>query len=191
MGLQMKGVVFAELLRWVEQTYSPEVADEVIIGSGLERNGVYTTVGNYPHEEALALIGTLSGVVGVPVPELANAYGYWLAFRFVELYPRMFEGYTDAFTFLRDVDANHHTEMAKLYPGARTPAIVAVIDGEELVVSYSSHRPFADVAHGLVRGYLVYFNQSLEVVRDPDCAGPYTARFILSEIGRTLPESGA
>ncbi|TIX51122.1 heme NO-binding domain-containing protein [Alteraurantiacibacter aquimixticola] len=179
----MKGVIFAELQRWVEQAFSPATADAMITQSGLARNGVYTSVGSYPHEEALELIGALSKIVDKPVPELANAYGYWLAFRFVELYPQMFEGYTDAVNFLRDVDANHHQEVAKLYPGARTPTIVAVVEGEELIVSYSSHRPFADVALGLVRGYLDYFDHRLEVVRDPNDEGPHAARFFIREPG--------
>ncbi|MDZ3830805.1 MAG: heme NO-binding domain-containing protein [Sphingopyxis sp.] len=182
----MKGVIFSELVRWVEEAFSPAVADAMIVGAAVASDGVYTNVGSYPHEEALALIGALSELTQKPVPDLAHSYGYWLSARFVALYPEMFDGYTDAISFLRDVDANHHREVKKLYPDARTPSVVAVVDGQELVVSYASHRPFADVAHGLIRGYIHHFDAALEVVRDETAQGPHAARFVL----RPLPADG-
>ena len=192
----MKGVIFAELLHWVEEAFSPAVADLVIMQSRVASDGVYTSVGNYPHQEALALIGALAELTGLPVAQLANDYGFWLSRRFVELYPEMFEGYTDAVTFLRDVDTNHHrevkklypdarppsviaTEATRLYPDARPPSVIAVVDGQELTVSYASHRPFAEVAFGLIRGYISYFDDALEVVRDEGDSGPHAARFVI------------
>ncbi|GEO00685.1 guanylate cyclase [Novosphingobium sediminis] len=175
----MKGVIIAEMVRWIEQAFSPAIADAVIVRSNLPGDGVYTTVGNYPHTDALAMLGALSEISSKPVAVLADSYGFWLASRFMEIYPEMFEGYTDAVTFLRDVDGQHHREVTKLYPDARTPSIVVVIDGEELTVSYGSHRPLADVAHGLVRGYIDYFGDDLEVVRDQGSPGPHAARFLV------------
>lgn len=177
----MKGVILAEFVRWVEEEHSPEVADEMIVAAAPANGGSYTTVGNYPHEEALQMIGVLAEITHVPVPQLADAYGYWLSRRFVELYPEMFEGFSDVRSFLREIDSNHHREVKKLYPDARTPSVVAVVDGEELLVSYASHRPFADVAFGLIRGYIAYYDEQLEVVRDADTAGPHVARFHIRE----------
>lgn len=175
----MKGVIIAELVRWIEQAFSPAVADAAIVRSKVPGDGVYTTVGNYSHTEALAIIGALAELSGESVPMLANSYGFWLANRFMELYPDMFEGYTSAVKFLRDVDGQHHREVTKLYPDARTPSIVVDIDGEELTVSYGSHRPLADIAHGLVRGYIAYYGDDLEVIRDPGSPGPHAARFLV------------
>lgn len=177
----MKGVIFAEMLRWIEEAYSPAVADAVIIRARDPDDGVYTTVGNYPHQQALALMVALSELSGEAVPVLARSYGFWLASRFMELYPEMFEGYTDAISFLRDVDGQHHREMVKLYPDAKTPSIVVEVGGEELVVSYGSHRPLADIAHGLVLGYIAYYGDELDVERDPGSPGPHAARFLIRE----------
>jgi hypothetical protein len=178
----MKGVVLSELVRFVELKFSPQVADIMITKSKVVSDGAYTSVGNYPHVEALALIGSLAEMTGQPVPELAEAYGFWLAGRFVELYPEMFAGYTDVRSFLKDVDTKMHREVKKLYQDAKTPAVIAEFDGEELNIAYSSHRPFADVAFGLVRGYVDYFNEPLVVERDAGDPGPNTARFALRRI---------
>ncbi len=180
----MKGVVLSELVRFVELEFSPEVADEMIRHSAVASDGAYTSVGNYPHQEALALIGALADMTGRAVPVLAEAYGYWLAGRFVELYPDMFQGYSDVRSFLHDVDSKMHREVKKLYEDARTPSIIAEIDGEELAVAYSSHRPFADVAFGLIRGYIAYFGDDMIVTRDAGDPGPHTASFKVTRVVR-------
>ena len=194
----MKGVIFAELLHWVEKAYSPAVADAIITRSRVASNGVYTSGGNYPHEEALSLIGELAHLTGQPISDLAESYGFWLSRRFVELYPDMFVGYSDTVSLLRAIDTGHHCEMARIHPSARPPSVIAIeaaklnsdarppslvaeLDEQALTVSYASHRPFADIALGLMRGYIAYFGDALEVVRDEAEAGPYAARFSLRQ----------
>ena len=179
----MKGVIFSELIRWVEEEFSPEIADAMILSSHTEREGVYTSVGNYPHQDAISLLVALQELAGKEVPILAKQYGYWLAPRFATLYPEIFRGYTDLRTFLRDIDAHHHMEMKKLYPDAKTPSVVALIDGEEIAISYASHRPFAHVAHGLIEGYAKYFDQSVSVERDDDDKSGNFARFVVRAAG--------
>jgi len=180
----MKGVILSELVRFVELQFSPAVADAMITKSKVASEGAYTGVGNYPHVEALALIGTLAEMTGQEVPILAESYGFWLSRRFVEIYPEMFAGYVDIRTFLNDVDSKMHKEVRKLYEDAKTPSVIAEIDGEVLNVAYSSHRPFADVAFGLIRGYIAYFGEDMVVERDAGDPGPHTARFVVRRIDR-------
>jgi hypothetical protein len=175
----MKGVVFSELIRWVEESYSPGVADRMIRQAQLPGIGSFTSVGNYPHVQALAMMGQLVEITGEPVNALAEAYGYWLSARFAELYPQFFVGYDDAISFLKAIDGIHQKEVTKLYPDAKTPSVIAEVDGQDLLVSYASHRPFAEVAHGLVRGYIDYFGDDLVILRDEATPGPHAARFIL------------
>lgn len=176
----MKGVIFSELVRWVDEVFTPAIADQMISGSRLPNDGSYTNVGSYPHEQALAMIGRLVEIIGMPVRDLADAYGYWLAPRFAELYPQFFGGYSDAITFLRAIDGIHQKEVTKLYPDARTPSVIAHVEGQDLLVSYASHRPFADVAFGPIRGYIDYFGDDLIIERDEATPGPHAARFIVA-----------
>lgn len=175
----MKGVIFSELIYWVEETYSPSIADQMIRQADLPGDGCYTSVGNYPHEQALAMIGQLVEITGEPVNDLADAYGYWLSARFAQLYPEFFMGHTNAINFLRTIDGIHKKEVARLYPDALTPSVIAEVDGEDLLVSYASHRPFAEVAHGLIRGYIDHFGDDLVIIRDESTPGPHAARFIV------------
>ena len=68
----MKGVVFTEIMNWAEQVHSPAMVDAVITKSGVPNDGAYTSVGNYPHEEALALLSAMSEMTGQPVGALAR-----------------------------------------------------------------------------------------------------------------------
>ena len=175
----MKGVIFVELVGWVEETFSPAIADAMITRADIASGGGYSSVGNYSHHEALALLVTLADMVERPLADLARSYGSWLAARFAVLYPEMFEGYGDAHSFLRDIDGHIHREVQKLYPGALTPSVLATTDGENMTLAYSSHRPLADVAFGLITGTIAHFDEDLEVERDASIAGSHEARFVI------------
>ncbi|MCX7285032.1 MAG: heme NO-binding domain-containing protein [Novosphingobium sp.] len=175
----MKGVIFSELINWVEEDFSPALADQMITGAQLPVCGGYTAVGNYPHEQALAMLAALGALTGREGDDLSDAYGYWLAGRLAKHYPQYFAGHDSAISFLEAIDGIHQKEVSKLYPDARTPSVIAAVNGQDLLVSYASHRPFAEVAHGLIRGYIDHFGDNLAVLRDEQTPGPHAARFIL------------
>ncbi|MCX7285033.1 MAG: heme NO-binding domain-containing protein [Novosphingobium sp.] len=138
----MKGLVFSEMIAWAESAYSPALVDRMIVQSKVPNDGAYTSVGNYPHGEALAMFGTLSELTGTPVGDLARAYGFWLAGRFTQLYPEMVNVYSDAESLLGGVGSHIHEEVTKLYPEARPPQVQATKIPDGMQLEYASHRPF-------------------------------------------------
>ena len=56
----MKGLVFTELLEYVEENFGFDVADKIIENAKLENNGAFTQAGNYPFEELVKLVVALS-----------------------------------------------------------------------------------------------------------------------------------
>lgn len=170
--MAMKGIIFSEMARWVDTAFSPAIADSMITRSGVPNDGAYTSVGNYPHEEAISLMVALSELTGRTVGSLARDYGYWLAGRFAVLYPEMIAGYPDARSLLAGVGPHIHEEVTKLYPEATPPALAATISPDAMRLDYASHRPFADIAHGLVEGFVAHFGEDLDVSRiDPGTDG--------------------
>lgn len=55
----MKGLVFTELLEYVENNFGFDMADKIIEDSNLENDGAYTQAGNYPFEELIKLVNAL------------------------------------------------------------------------------------------------------------------------------------
>lgn len=55
----MLGIVFTSLIDMLEETVSPEFADDVIVEAELANDGAYTAVGYYPFEEMQRMLGVL------------------------------------------------------------------------------------------------------------------------------------
>ena len=162
----MKGIVFTEFLEMVEEVFSVDVAEEIIERADLPSGGAYTAVGTYEHNEMVQLATQLSAVTKTPLPELLGAFGKHLFARFVTAYPQFIEGVDSTFDFLAHVEDYIHVEVLKLYPDAELPRFeVGSPQTGSLELTYYSHRPFADLAEGLIVGCAEYFGDEISIQR--------------------------
>lgn len=182
----MKGVVFTEFLEMVEERFSPDLAFDIIEQSALPSQGVYTTVGTYPHTEMIALVNALSDRTGISGADLQRAFGAYLFGRFAEQHPSFFDGAEGALQLLEKVDSYIHVEVRKLYPQAELPSFECESSEGLLTMTYSSTRPFAALAEGLIRGCIEHFGEPIdvEIVDLSDGAGT-SAKFVLTEAPRS------
>ena len=74
----MKGIVFTEFLEMVEAEFGFVVVDKITSLPELRDHGAYTSVGNYPHGDMIAMIGQLSETVGLQPGDLVRAFGRYL-----------------------------------------------------------------------------------------------------------------
>lgn len=162
----MKGMVFREFLDMVEERFSPDLADRIIVQSDLPSGGAYTSVGTYDHAEIVALVGQLSKETGLPAPSLVSAFGEFLFGRFSELHPQFFEQKSSAFDLLRSVEHYIHVEVRKLYADAELPSLTCTVDGDDMTIIYRSKRQMADLAHGLIQGCIAHFGEPIAIRRD-------------------------
>ena len=161
----MKGLVFTEFMEMVESTWSFDMADAIIARANVA--GAYTSVGNYPHEEMVALVSALSVESGKPVADLIRIFGKHLFGRFLLAYPRFFEGIEGSFHFLSGIEKIIHAEVRKLYPDADLPTFEVESAPGSLTLTYFSEHPFADLAHGLIEGCLTHFGEDITLRRAP------------------------
>ncbi|MEM9776337.1 MAG: heme NO-binding domain-containing protein [Chloroflexota bacterium] len=180
----MKGIVFTEFLEMVEDQFGWELAEDIVDESDLPSGGAYTAVGTYHHQEIVSMVVTLSQKVNAPVPDLLKAFGTYLFGRFHVLYGSFFEGVESAFDFLASIDQYIHVEVRKLYPEAELPAFsYEYPDENTLVMNYSSSRPFADFAEGLLMGCIQHFDESITIERkDLNQSDGREAKFTLIRI---------
>lgn len=165
-------MVFTEFTEWIERTWTPAMADDILDAANLASGGSYTSVGTYPHTELLTLVGHLAQQTGEPAPALVKRFGRALFSRLVNAHPKMLLDADSAFALLARLDAHIHPEVRKLYPDAQVPSFDTRSDGADLVLVYRSSRPFADLAEGLILGCGDWFDEALVVLREdrPDCA---------------------
>ena len=179
----MKGMVFTEFMDMVGDSWSLDMVDTIISKSNVASGGAYTAVGNYPHEEIIALVVTLSGETGIPVPDLVHAFGKHMFGRFAALFPRFFTGINGSFQFLSGIENVIHAEVRKLYPDAELPSFDVEASPGKLVMTYISTHPFADLAHGLIEGCVAHFGENITITRDSVEGIPGAqARFTLMQV---------
>jgi hypothetical protein len=185
----VKGLVFTELLEYLESQGGLKLTDRIITGSNLPSGGAYTAVGTYDSAEMLSLVGTISSVTGKPAREILLSFGHALFPRLLETHPNMPGRRDDAFSLLEDLHGIIHVEVRKLYPDAELPSFRAErLSANRMRVSYESTRPFADLAEGLIRGCCAHFGEAIEMTREPEPEGRLDrARFVLTRVERSDP----
>lgn len=180
----MKGVIFTEFLELVETKFGIDMVDDIIDACDLPSGGQYTAVGTYNHTEIVALVMELSKRSEIPVPTLLQVYGEHLFGRFTVLYPQFFEGSSDGFTFLENVENYIHVEVKKLYPTAELPTFENErISPTELRLIYHSSRHLEDVAEGLIKGCMTHFETPVKIIREgEDSEAEEGIRFLIRKV---------
>jgi hypothetical protein len=163
----MKGMVFTELVEFVENQFGFDVADAMIEASMLEEKGAYTQAANYTFEELVAIVSRLAEITKIPMGELIEAYGRHLFGRIVGLYPPMVGNFSSCLPFIAQVDTFIHPQVKKLYPDADLPSFSVIsLTENELVIDYSSTKPLMPLARGLMFGSADYFGETIEISQD-------------------------
>jgi len=162
----LKGIVFREFIDMVESQFSLETADAIIQLSSLSTHGAYTTVGTYPHQEMVDLVGNLSAHTGQSVPDLLRHFGRHLFGRFVEIHPNFTNAFTDVFSLLNALEHTIHVDVNKLYRDTELPTFsYEQDDQQQMVFVYRSRRNMADFAHGLIEGCIAHFKEGITIQR--------------------------
>lgn len=160
----MKGIVFTEFLDMVEQKFGYEIVDQIITESNLESNGIYTSIGTYPHSEVVTLLMNLSSKVEIDPAVLLKEFGKYLFDTFLASYPQFFSTVDNAFAFLHSIDKHIHVEVLKLYPDATLPKFHSkeTEDGT-MVMIYKSKRKMAALAEGLIEKSIMHYDEQCSI----------------------------
>lgn len=173
----MKGMIFSEFLEHTREKFGLEVMDRTITKSE-NTNDSYVSIGQYPPEEMLNLVGSLSRISDVPVDDLLESFGQYLFKRFSELYPDLVNKYENLFHLLLHLDSEIHIEVYKLIDGASPPNFrFTHTDQQSGALVYTSPLRLNSLVIGLVKGAADYFNTTVQVVKDEEQASPEEVRF--------------
>ena len=164
----MLGLVFTEFVELVEDKFSPEVADAVITEVAAPHGGAYTAVGNYPHEEMVAMVGALSRQTGVPAGDLVQTFGGHLLHRFAAAHGHMFARHARLFDFVASIHTEIHVEVHKLYENANLPRFTVLQrDEQTLRMLYQSPRAMELLAQGLLEQAAVHYDEPCDISHAP------------------------
>ena len=162
----MIGTIFVEFLGHVEEKFGLDTVDQIIdkLDGKLSTGGAYTTVGNYPHGELLALAVALCSVDSKTMPQVVHDFAEHLMQAFYDGHAGYFGSSPDVFDFLLSVGSVIHADVRKLYPDARPPEVSGQLQTDgTLMLHYASYRPLAELALALTVMSGRFFGQPLAI----------------------------
>jgi hypothetical protein len=157
----MKGVVFNLLEQLVTRDYGEDTWDALLDESGLD--GVYTSLGSYPDEDLLKLVGAAANALDMPADDVVVWLGRNALPLFAVRYPQLFEPHDSTRPFVLTLNDIIHPEVRKLYPGADVPVFDFETRGELLVMGYRSPRKLCAFATGLLLGAADHYGEQLTI----------------------------
>lgn len=163
----MKGIVFTEFQEMVESKFGLEVYDKLVNASNLESGAVYTSVGTYDCKELVQLVVKLSEETNIAIPDLIKAFGKHLFTRLAVAFPQFVDDAKSSIELVSQIENHIHVEVRKLYPDAELPTFgFKQVDESTFELHYSSARPFADLAEGLIEGAIEHYEDDVEYTRE-------------------------
>ncbi len=163
----MKGLVFTELLEYVENNFGFDMADKIIEEANLENGGSFTQAGNYPFEELVKLLVALSKESNIEIPKLLEIFGEHMFTKLISLNPQLKYNFKSCLDLISNVDNIIHPEVQKLYPGADLPAfnLIEKFDNK-IVIDYISSKHLEPFAIGLMRGSAKSFGEKINIKQE-------------------------
>lgn len=179
----MRGVVFTELIEFVESALGFEISDKMIEMANLSNHGVFTQGGNYPFEHMQKLLTSLSTITGKKPQELLFIFGEHLFTVLVKLYAKDIKDAKTSINFIESVENYVHVEVKKLYPDADLPRFITEEKSDShLILIYKSEKKLEAFAHGLMVACGKYFGENLEISYETISDKPYKVKFVISKV---------
>jgi len=162
----MQGFIFKDFLEFANKRLGNAVVDQAMAQCQLQSGGVYSTRQQYSPQELVTLLGELSRQTGHSTSELLQTYGQWL-FRTLVNLPLPQSLFDDSFGFLASVEEGFHKEIRELFPQANLPRLHCERLGpHEMTLEYQSPLALADLAHGLLQGCFLHFQEQVSISRE-------------------------
>lgn len=179
----MRGLVFTELIEFVEEALGHNVSDKMIKEAKLDNNGVFTQGGSYEFDDLVKLVVSLSNITGKEVGELLYVFGEHMFERLVLLYGKEIDSKGSSIEFIDNVENVIHVEVRKLYPDAELPIFQTIEKGKDhLVIIYISNKRLEEFAHGLIDGCAKYFGELLDITYKTVDEDSHKVKFIIEKI---------
>lgn len=159
----MKGIVFRLFEDFVTEAHGADLWERVLAETELETKEPFVGPGTYPDEDLLALVGTASRVLGVPVPDAVRSFGRFSLAHLVGAVPGLTDGYHDPRELLLALDGTVHSEVRKLWRDARPPRFETESPSPELLrLHYESARGLCPLVAGLLDGAIEHYGVPFE-----------------------------
>lgn len=159
----MHGIIHLELQNFVVQNHGEAAWRTLTDAAGLSGE-IYTPLRSYPDEQLVALVGAAVQLTGADLTALLEAFGAFLAPRYLALYGKLLKPEWRTLDVLEHAENTIHRVVRMREPGALPPRLQAQrVSPTEIRMNYDSPRKLCAVARGIARGIAAHFEQQLSI----------------------------
>jgi len=164
----MKGVILMCLGELVTKKFGDDKWKAILRGAGKSENSTFLAVANIDDSDATKVIEQTCKVLGITLPQAADAFGeYWACTFAPKMYKMFYDGKKSAKELISSMDDVHRI-VTKNIAGARPPRFDYDWKSDnKVVISYKSHRGLIDILIGLIKGVGKYYRENV-IVRKLD-----------------------
>jgi hypothetical protein len=157
----MHGIIFAELRNYAETKYGKGTWDQLLKKAGLE-NKFYLPINTYPDTEVVGLVGAASSMVGLPVAEVLEDFGEFIAPALMKMFGHLLLPEWKTIDVIDNTEGTVHSVVRGKNPGAKPPELQTVRRSyDEVVLIYTSPRRMCALATGIGKGLGSYFRENI------------------------------
>ena len=162
----MHGIIFLQLKKFAEHAAGPGAWDALLKEANLPPK-TYSAVRAYPDDEVLSLVGAAHRLLKLPVIEILEGFGEFIASDLLRLYGRLLEPGWKTLEVVENTERLIHAAVRVGNPGAQPPVLECIRSSpDELQVIYSSQRQLCSLAKGIIKGLGKHFQEQVQVVDD-------------------------
>jgi hypothetical protein len=160
----LKGIIFNVVEEVVTDRYGDDAWDSLL--DAAELDGSYTSLGSYPDEHLLRLVGAASDLLALPPDDVVRSLGEGAIPLLAQRYPQFFDAHGSTRLFLLTLNDIIHPEVRKLYPGAIVPDFdFAFDDDDNLLLGYKSDRQLCSLAEGFILGAAQHYGEGVTLTQ--------------------------
>jgi len=164
----MHGAILAELHKYVDAKFGEATWTDLLQRAG-RAGKEYDPLGDYPDEDATALVSTASAMTGAPVTKLLGDFGEFIAPELLKMFWGAIEPEWKTLDVLLHAEDTIHRIVRLNSPHARPPKLRCERPQEKVVqIRYDSPRKMCSLATGLIRGIARHYGESVDV-EEPAC----------------------
>jgi hypothetical protein len=172
----MHGIIFTELKKYANTKYGEDIWNRLLKESGIKPK-IYLPVQEYPDEEIVAIVSTVSRITEKPINAILEDFGFFITQDLIGLYSTLIRPEWKMLDFLQHTEETIHRVVRLKSPGAKPPELECTRPyPDEVIITYSSRRKMCALAIGIIRGTAKHYKERVTISEiscmqrgDPNC----------------------
>jgi predicted hydrocarbon binding protein len=159
----MNGTIFLGLRKYVRARLGQDAWEGLLDETGIGPR-LYVPVGNYPDQEAVALIAAAANRAGRPVDAVLEDFGEFIVPDLMTMYASLIDPGWKTIDLITNTERTIHEVLRRSASQADPPRLKCTRHGDsEVVVIYDSPRKMCPLAKGIARGIARRFDEKVDL----------------------------